>query len=477
MAFVFYDTETTGTHTTFDQIVQFGAILTDDEFCELDRFEIRCRLMPHVVPAAGALRANRVRPSVLTDPSLLSHYAAICAIAEKMQSWSPAVFIGYNSLNFDETLLRQAFYQNLKPIYLTNTSRNTRADALRLVQAASVYAPDSIIVPITDSGRPTLKLDALAPANGFNHANAHDALGDVEATIFIARLVKERAPEVWGALMPLVAKPAVIERTLSGEILSLTEYFMGRPYSWLVVGCGQNPEYAAQLGVFDLRYDPTDCLNMSVEQLIAVMNGRPKAIRCIKANAQPILFSRALASPGLHDLGIDNNEIERRARLISETDGFQIRVGEAISNRYPPVEPSTFVEQQIYDGFPRWSDEFLMQRFHQVPWEQRTGILEQIEDPRIRELGYRVIYAEKPNCLSSAKRAMLDAWREHRLRSNIEVPWLTIAAALGETEKLCKEDSKNRELLSEVGDWLRTLIPLQIHTDHGELGEIDGLGL
>jgi exodeoxyribonuclease-1 len=29
MAYVFYDTETTGTDTTFDQILQFAALLTD----------------------------------------------------------------------------------------------------------------------------------------------------------------------------------------------------------------------------------------------------------------------------------------------------------------------------------------------------------------------------------------------------------------------------------------------------------------
>ena len=151
MAFVFYDTETTGTNTTYDQILQFAAnFLTDNDFCELDRFEIRCRLMSHVVPAPGALRATRVSHTVLFDSSLPSHYEAICAIAEKLEPWSPAVFIGYNSLSFDETLLRQAFFQNLKPIYLTNTNCNTRADVLRLVQAASVYAPDSIIVPTTD---------------------------------------------------------------------------------------------------------------------------------------------------------------------------------------------------------------------------------------------------------------------------------------------------------------------------------------
>jgi exodeoxyribonuclease-1 len=155
MAFVFYDTETTGTDTTFDQILQFAAILTDNDFRELDRFEIRCRLMSHIVPSPGALRANRVRPAVLIDLSLPSHYEAICTIAKKLRSWSPAVFIGYNSLSFDETLLRQAFYQNLNPVYLTNTNHNSRADVLRLVQAASVYAPDSIIVPTAESGKPT----------------------------------------------------------------------------------------------------------------------------------------------------------------------------------------------------------------------------------------------------------------------------------------------------------------------------------
>ena len=55
MTFVFYDTETTGTNTYYDQIVQFGAIRTDDEFKEVERFEIRCRLQPHIIPSPSAL--------------------------------------------------------------------------------------------------------------------------------------------------------------------------------------------------------------------------------------------------------------------------------------------------------------------------------------------------------------------------------------------------------------------------------------
>jgi hypothetical protein len=44
------------------------------------------------------------------------------------------------------------------------------------------------------------------------------------------------------------------------------------------------------------------------------MNGRAKAIRCIKANAQPILLPRALARPDLHGLGIDHSRFLRRYR-------------------------------------------------------------------------------------------------------------------------------------------------------------------
>ncbi len=69
MPYVFYDTETTGTETAFDQILQFAAIRTDDDLNELDRFNIRCRLLPHIVPAPGALRVNRVTPAMLTERS------------------------------------------------------------------------------------------------------------------------------------------------------------------------------------------------------------------------------------------------------------------------------------------------------------------------------------------------------------------------------------------------------------------------
>ena len=137
MTFVFYDTETTGTDTAFDQILQFGAIRTDDDLNEIDRFEIRCRLLPHIVPAPMALKVTGITPEMLTGPALPSHYEAMRQVHAKLSDWSPSVFVGYNSISFDENLLRQAFYQTLQPIYLTNTGGNTRADMLRIAHAVA----------------------------------------------------------------------------------------------------------------------------------------------------------------------------------------------------------------------------------------------------------------------------------------------------------------------------------------------------
>jgi len=147
MAFVFYDTETTGSEPFYDQILQFAAILTDDDLIERDSFEIRCRLQPHIVPSPGALLVTGVTIDRITDPALPSHYQMVASIREKLLSWSPAVFAGYNSLEFDEDLLRQALYQTLHPPFLTNTNGNSRLDVLQLILAINEFESGVLIFP------------------------------------------------------------------------------------------------------------------------------------------------------------------------------------------------------------------------------------------------------------------------------------------------------------------------------------------
>ena len=98
MSFVFYDTETTGTERVFDQILQFAAIRTDEDLQEIERFNIRCRLLPHVVPSPGAMPVTGITVAQLLSSELPTHYAMMRAVNEKLLSWPPSLFIGYNSV-------------------------------------------------------------------------------------------------------------------------------------------------------------------------------------------------------------------------------------------------------------------------------------------------------------------------------------------------------------------------------------------
>src|ERR1043166_9545092 len=192
MTFIFYDTETTGLNPAFDQITQFAAIVTDDNFNVVEALSLRCRLQPHVLASPGAVFITGVGPGAITTAPL-SCYEMVKSVREFIRKWSPAVLIGFNSISSDENMLRQAFYQQLHPVYLTNTGGNSRMDVLVFAHAVAAHRPDAIVVPLGDNGRPTFRLGLLAAANGIVLDNAHDALGDTRATLALAKLLKERA--------------------------------------------------------------------------------------------------------------------------------------------------------------------------------------------------------------------------------------------------------------------------------------------
>ena len=104
----------------FDQPLQFAAIRTDENFAEIDRVNLRCRLAPHIIPSPQALIVTGVTPGQITDATLPTLFEFTQRIVGLTERWAPATWVGYNSIKFDEEFLRQAFYQNLQPnIYAT----------------------------------------------------------------------------------------------------------------------------------------------------------------------------------------------------------------------------------------------------------------------------------------------------------------------------------------------------------------------
>ena len=455
MGFVFYDTETTGTDTAFDQILQFAAILTDDQLNELERFEIRCRLLPHIVPAPGAMRVTGVRASQLFSSALPSHYEMIQLIRGKLLEWSPALFIGYNSLNFDEHLFRQSLYMTLHPPYLTNSNGNSRSDALRMVQAASIFVPDALIIPVADDGNLTFKLDRVAPANGFDHENAHDALADVEATIFLCRLLMENAPDVWSSFMRFSQKASVADYIESEPTFCLSNFYFGRPYSWIVTHIGSHPEIKTEHFAFDLANDPSEFATLSDQDLVRRLTKSPKPVRRIKGNASPIIASTDDAPPSALALKLGADELNRRAELLQEDKALCERLIAALSASKDPTEESQHVERQIYNGFFGGPDNRRLDAFHGAPWEERLAIVNSFDDGRLRIIGRRLLYIERPDLFSPKELVDYEvAIAKRILGEGSEGPWRTLPQAIAEVDQMMK---------SAIGDELRFLRDHRAH--------------
>jgi len=459
MPFIFYDTETTGTRTPFDQILQFAAIKTDDEFNILDTFDVRCRLLPYIVPAPGALLVTGVSVSDITTCPL-SHFEMMRQVHTKMHEWSEggAVFVGWNSMRFDETMLRQAYYQTLLPVYQTNTNGNGRADIMRMVQIVSTCAPNCLAIPLQTDGKRTFKLGLIAAANNVVLEHAHEALADTGATLGVAKLVKQRAPALWDALIANARKSGPLSLIKSEPFLLLSEYYFSNAYSFVVAAIVANADNANEWAVFDLQFDPAQYLNASDDDLRAAIDGKAKAIRRVSINSQPGLLPVDFAPDDIQGGRQSLETYQARAQLIREHSAFRQRVARLLADRYEDKAEPANVEERIYSGFPSNDDQALMHSFHGENWEDRIGIIPEIKDDRYRQLGQRIVATERPDLLTVKARQVWESWCRERLCQNGDTPWLTVPRALAALSDLTKNASPDhKRQLADVQHFLKTL--------------------
>ena len=441
MSYVFWDTETTGISTSFDQILQFAAVKTDAEFNELDRIELRCRLHPHVAPNPGALRVTGMSIEQITDPALPCHYDMVRQVRARFLEWSPAIFIGYNSIKFDEELFRKALFRTLHSPYLTNTSGNGRADAMNLVQAAAALQPGCLEVPTGDNGKSVFKLDRLAPANGFDYSNAHDAMADVLATVHLARCVSERAPEVFSRFVRFAMKSSVAAFLEEEDAVLLTEYYFSRPYHFVVAPFGSDPDNPAKVYCLDLKHDLDWVASLPPDQLAVWVNRSPKPVRSIRTNAPPALaaideVAEDIFGPLSPDL------IAERARRLRDDPDLCDRIMDAVMASAVAYEDPAHVEEQLYSGgFVQPADQALIDRFHEVPWSDRPALVDQMQDPRLRYHGLRLMYEHDVHLLSGGDRREVEdhMWDRLLMEECPKGKWASLVSALAETEAMIEE--------------------------------------
>ena len=464
MRYVFYDFETGGLSDAFDSIIQAAAILTDQDFNIIDSFDMRGRMKKeYPVPHPKALLINGTSVDLLKNHEN-SNFALISKMQQKFLSWGETTYIGYNSIGFDERFLRQSLYQNALPPYLTNTNGNKRADALKIIHSAAAVAPNSFVRPLNDdNGKITFKLDRFAPANGIDHSNAHDALSDVEATIGVCKLVKERCPDVWAAAMQTTSKQDVYKFINEDRIFCASRYFRGKEYTNGLAYLAVDPTYQNHVYCFDLKTDPDLIFDLDRSDLKKLFKGKKKCFQLVKANEQPILLdekylmqSEEFSNDDLKILQERMLKIRNNKEFIEKFTNLLIDMSE--EKTFADDQTEKTVEQRIFDGFPDNKDNYLMQDFHAAEWEKRYDIALKIMDSRIQEFAKRVIYNENPDFLPKNELLKRDQEVATKILTMNKVPWNTIPEAMKEIDDLREsENSFSMDVLQEIDEYVQEL--------------------
>jgi exodeoxyribonuclease-1 len=350
-------------------------------------------------------------------------------------------------------MLRQAFYQNLQPdVFATQFNGNSRFDVLTALYAVWYRQPDLFEWPVDSDGRVRFKLDRIAPLNGFTAHNAHDALGDVEATIYIARQIAQRAPALWAELLANRDKAYVQSSLATFQPMALVERFGGGlPRATIGCFCGTSPSNPNQAAFFDLdAADPADLLVADDAALFAAVDATPKIIRSVTINKSPALLS--VLTPSAEQL--------RRAEVIANAPEFRTRVGQAQAARFPedPAAPTPPVEKQIYGGFYSHADKALLVEFQRAGWPRRQEITATITDSRLRQLGRRLVAFHAPELLSAEEQGQYRAWLRERWSAPeaSEPEWMTVEKSMRAIAEMRAGDRVSERLLCEIEAYLQS---------------------
>jgi hypothetical protein len=90
-------------------------------------------------------------------------------------------------------------------------------------------------------------------------------------------------------------------------------------------------------------------------------------------------------------------------------------------------------------------------------WAARHGICGQLDDLRYAEFGLKLLYAEQPAAMPSDARQDIERHiRERLLAEGAEMPWLTIAGALGAVATH-KAEGEDIAFLNEIEEFIFAL--------------------
>ncbi len=321
---IFYDTETTGIHKDFSQIIQCGSILTDNTLKVIDDQNIGSKPLPWIIPQPKAMLTNK---KINSFSSNISHYQMMKDIQHQWKEWCldlPSIFVTYNGHAFDEELIRRQFWCNLLEPYITNTNQNGRLDLMLMIHNIASFFSDEISIPLFEEGPAfSIKLEHLANEHGIDVSDAHDAISDCKFMIGLCNVIKDKIPEVFDSFMDISTKEGIKNLLYSDEFLALGEIYRRHPFKYPVVICGADNSRPNDICFFDLSFDPEEIIDLDFAEINKMIQsgGRDLPLKKYKINKTiPICPSNYLTKNNHFD--ISHDELQRRADVVKSNKDF-----------------------------------------------------------------------------------------------------------------------------------------------------------
>ena len=401
-SFFFYDLETTGFSPRKGRVMQFAGQRTDMQLKPVGKpINVMIKLTPDILPDPDAVLITGITPQKVLSEGMTE--AEFLKLFHKEIVKPGTIFVGFNNIRFDDEFVRFMNYRNFYDAYEWQWKNNTsRWDLLDVVRMTRALRPDGIKWPFAADGKNTNKLEALTTLNKLSHQSVHDALSDVLATIDVARLIKDKQPELFGYLLETRKKDAVRAIVDSSKPFMYTSgrYPSQYLHTTAAVLLGRHAEQDYAL-VYDLREDPSPFLDMSVEQLIETwkFTRDPDAVRLpvktLKYNRSPAVIPGVVKDKAaLERLHLSRESISRHLKMVAGRKDFVDKLFEAVKrlDRLREQEQMTLVDNQLnvderlYDGFINAGDKKLMQTVPRAKPQDLSELVGRFQDERLNNL-------------------------------------------------------------------------------------------
>ena len=420
-----HDYETFGIDPVRDRPVQFAGVRTDEDLNIIgEPLNIMARPAPDTLPHPISSLITGITPQQALEQGLPEAEFIARILAELSQPGTCGV--GYNSLRFDDEVTRNTLYRNLYDPYGREWQNgNSRWDIIDMVRACRDLRPEGITWPQrVDVERSSFKLEELTVANGISHAQAHDALSDVYATLAMAKLIRDKQSKLYDFLYKLRRKNEVLKYIDLKEMTPIlhTSGMYGSDYgnTRMVVPIAAHPTNKNSVIVFDLAQDPTLLLDLGAktlrERLYTAIADLPDgverpALKQLFINKCPVIApTSTLTAEAAKRLNIDLMTCKRnRQTLLAARKTIQ----QKISKIFAPLEfePITDPDLMIYaGGFFSDKDKALMNSIHNTAPEELGTQTWRFDDTRLPEMLFRYRARNYPETLNADEQAQ---WLEH----------------------------------------------------------------